>query len=61
MLDLGTFFQASIILANEARARDKRSSLLFMVISDEEKSLMTLTPGVNVMKLFSFIADDEAK
>jgi hypothetical protein len=31
-------------------------------VSDEEKnSLIALAPGANVIKLFSFIADDEAK
>jgi hypothetical protein len=29
--------------------------------SDEEISFKTLTSGVNVIKLFSFVADDEAK
>jgi hypothetical protein len=27
----------------------------------EKKVLITLTPGVNVIKRFSFVADDEAK
>ncbi len=27
----------------------------------KEKSFITLTPGINVIKLFSFVADDEAK
>jgi hypothetical protein len=35
----------------------KRCSLL---ISEEEKSFKTLPPGVNAIKLFSFIIDDEA-
>jgi hypothetical protein len=26
-----------------------------------KKSFITLTPGVNIIKLFSFVADDEAK
>jgi hypothetical protein len=39
----------------------KCSSLLGLVISDEEKRIMQLTPGVNVIKLFSFITDDKAK
>jgi hypothetical protein len=30
-------------------------------ISDEEKRFTTLSPGANVIKLFSFVADDEAK
>jgi hypothetical protein len=27
----------------------------------QEKSFMRLTPGVNVIKLFFFVADDEAQ
>jgi len=30
-------------------------------ISDETKKIIILTTGVNVMKLFSIVADDEAK
>jgi hypothetical protein len=30
-------------------------------VTMKEKSIITLTPGVNIIKLFSFIADDEAK
>jgi hypothetical protein len=48
----------------EKLARDKRSSSSFgHVISDEAKNkkvLIKITPGVNVIKLFSFVADDEA-
>jgi hypothetical protein len=36
-------------------AREKRSSLFVHGISDEEKSCMILTPGVNVIKLFCMI------
>jgi hypothetical protein len=27
----------------------------------KEKSFKTLAPGVNIIKLFSFVADDDAK
>ena len=30
------------------------------LLDTKTKRLMTLTPGVNVIKLFSFVADDEA-
>ncbi len=36
------------------------SSLLCLVISDKDKDMTTLTPGVNVINFF-FIADDKAK
>jgi len=41
-------------------ARDNCSSLFGLFVSDEEKSFTTLTTGVNVIKLFSFVADDKA-
>jgi hypothetical protein len=45
----------------ERLARDKRSCLLGPFTSDEEKKwFITLTQAVNVIKLFSFITDDEA-
>ncbi len=31
------------------------------VSSEEEKGFITLAPGINVKKLFFFVADDEAK
>jgi hypothetical protein len=38
-------------------------TLAYVVASSvtKEKSLTTLTPGVNVIKLFSSVAEDEAK
>ncbi len=46
-------------------ASDKRFSLFglhHLWRSDKEKkSFKTLPPGVNVIKLFSFVTDDEAK
>jgi hypothetical protein len=41
-------------------ARDKRSSL-FRKVSVTKTGCITLTPGVNVIKLFAFVTDDEAK
>ncbi len=41
-------------------ARCKHSSL-FGLVSNEEKSLITTSPSVNVIKHFFFVADDEAK
>ena len=41
--------------------RHKHSSLLCHFVSNNGKKSQTLTPGVNVIKLFSFVADDEAK
>jgi hypothetical protein len=40
---------------------DKHSILFGPFVIDEEKSFITSTPGINVIKLFSFIADDKAK
>ncbi len=40
---------------------NKHSSLFSASINDgEDKLNMTATPGVNVIKLFSFVTDDEA-
>jgi hypothetical protein len=40
----------------------ERASLLRKNVNDVmKKCFITLRPGVNVIKLFSFIADDEAK
>jgi hypothetical protein len=41
-------------------ARCKHSSLFGLIISNEEKSFITLTPGGNFIKLFFFIDDNEA-
>jgi len=40
---------------------DKRSSFLSAASVTDQKCLMTLAPGVNVIKLFSFVTDDEAQ
>ena len=39
-------------------SKGKYSSLLGLFVSDE-KSFIKLTPGVNVIKLFSFVTDDK--
>jgi hypothetical protein len=41
-------------------ARYKHCSSFGLVFCNEEKSLIPLTPVVNVIKLFSFVTDDEA-
>jgi hypothetical protein len=46
----------------EKLARYKHASLLLPHCRQpRKKSFMALTPGVNVIKLFFFIVDDEAK
>ena len=52
---------ANVRLDWKVIARYKHSSLFGLVISDEEKkSLIRLTPVVNVIQLFTFVTDDEA-
>jgi len=36
-------------------------SFCFSVGDEEKKCFINLTPGVNVIKLFSFVTDDEAQ
>ncbi len=44
------------------KGQDKHSSLFVRYITDkEEKKFYEMTSGVNVVKLFSFIADSAAK
>jgi len=38
----------------ERPIRDKRSSLFFLFVSDEEKGFISLRPVANLIKLFSF-------
>ena len=45
----------------EKLARDKHSSLLQKSVIYRQKSFITLGPGVNVIKLFSFVTVDETK
>jgi hypothetical protein len=40
---------------------EKHSSLFGLFVSDKEKSFIASTSGANVIKLFFFEADDEAK
>jgi hypothetical protein len=47
-------------MANPERAWHKHTSCFSEAAAAKKKSFITLTPGVNVIKLFSFIADDEA-
>ncbi len=52
---------ANVRLDWKVIARYKQSSLFGLIVCNGEKSFITLTPGVNVIKLFSFIPDDEAQ
>jgi hypothetical protein len=52
---------AKVRLAWKVIDRCKHSSLFGPIDCNEEKSFITLTPGPNVIKLFFFVADDEAK
>jgi hypothetical protein len=52
---------ANVRLDWKVIARYKHSSLFGLVIGNEKKSFITLIPGVNVTKPFSFVAYDEAK
>jgi hypothetical protein len=45
----------------ERVSKGKPSSLLGLVISDEGKSFITLSAGVNLVKLFFFVTDAAAK
>ncbi len=51
---------ANVRLDWKAITKNKHSSLFGFIICNEE-FFITLTPGGNDIKLFSFIADDEAK
>ncbi len=41
--------------------RYTHSSLFGLAINNKEKSFITLTPGVNVIKLFFFVTEDATK
>jgi hypothetical protein len=56
-----SFSYNSEIHLYERSTREKGSSLFGLLKNDEEKNLITLTLGVNVIKLFSFFAEEEAK
>ncbi len=42
-------------------AKYKQSSLVGLIICNEEKKIITLTPGADITKLFFCVAHDEAK
>jgi hypothetical protein len=44
----------------EKQARDKRSSLFGLFVSYDEKVFKIFPPGVNDIKLFVFVAEDDA-
>jgi hypothetical protein len=48
-------------IEDKKRTRKKRSSLFCRCIRAKQKDLMRLTPGFNVIKLFSFVTDEEAQ
>ncbi len=58
----GTQLALLTILDNSRKAfLDKHSSLFALLVNDEEKGFIALTPGNTVIKLFFFVADEEAK
>ncbi len=50
---------ANVRLDWKVIARYKQSSLFGFIVCNGEKSFIPLTPGVNVIKLSSFVPDDE--
>jgi hypothetical protein len=52
---------ANVRLDWKVLAKCKHSSLFGLIVCDEEKSFITLTPGVSHIKRFFFITDKEAK
>jgi hypothetical protein len=60
-LDKLLVLPANVRLDWKVFAGCKHSSLLGLVISNEEKSFITLTTGVNIIQLFFFVADATAK
>jgi hypothetical protein len=46
---------------NRLGKKGQYSSLFVRSNIDEENSLIMLTPGVSVIKLFSFVTDDKAQ
>ncbi len=53
-------FPANVRLGWKVIASYKNSNLFGLIDRDERKGFITLTPVVNVIKLFSFIIDNEA-
>ncbi len=52
---------ANVRLDWKGIARYKHSILFGLAVCNKEKCFITLTTGVNVIKLFSFNADDKTK
>jgi hypothetical protein len=52
---------ANVRLDWKVITRYKQSSLFGLVFCNKEKSFITLTPGVNVIKLFFFVTDGEMR
>ncbi len=52
--------QASIMIVICDHVFIVQPAAYFAFVSDEEKCFLTLPPGVNVTKLFSFIPEDKA-
>jgi hypothetical protein len=52
MLDVCKYLQFCSISLPNGVTKDKHSSLFNHTVSDNEKSLIKLTPGANVIKLF---------
>ncbi len=52
LLDKLLVLPANVRLGRKGNARYKHSSLFGLDVSYKEKSFITLTPGVNVIKLF---------
>jgi hypothetical protein len=57
-----TVLSLPLQLVFPGQAKDKSSSLFGVFVGDDEECIfITLTPGVNVIKLYFFIADYKAK
>jgi hypothetical protein len=60
VLALAKPFVPSLIFKCKAYPRWKHASLFVLLVSDKEKSFLTLTVVVNNLKLF-FVTEEEAK
>jgi hypothetical protein len=61
VLDSSLTLNANFRLSWKGLPRTNTLAYLTSLSSTKKKVFVTLTPGVNVIKLFFFIADDEAK
>ena len=52
---------ANVRLDWKVIAKDKHSSLFGLIVSNEGKSFITLTPGVSFIILFLFVNDEDDK